>query len=351
VLSFAQAREFVKKKNYSAECNATIEALEKEVTRHVKLEQARVDKMDKGDKCIKKGDDDVADAETEKAAAALELKNAKQSLANAKTQKITWTYTYDAVVAEHSCGYKKSSGFLEIKAKVEKLTKEVAEAKGKLETATTDLENEKKKAAKKKLKCQCDTYTKMQAEIQASKKMIQSENEKGWKKAKHLACVLAGTAQDKCDTSGMPTVTTPTLAAGVTKSACATASPTMSPTKKQAMSGSAVWKGYEYITMDGATCPAASNYGKCSKTCQSSYLSLPSGWSLAPYSNDVVQNVVAKNAFGTHVVVFSNGWSYGTKAYSTGKRHSTSSLHTSGSKYKASGCSLKVLMRRSIAGL
>ena len=45
-------------------------------------------------------------------------------------------------------------------------------------------------------------------------------------------------------------------------------------------------------------------------TCQDSYIAMPHGWELVPYSADVLTNVVKPHPFGTACLVFGNGASY-----------------------------------------
>ena len=63
---------------------------------------------------------------------------------------------------------------------------------------------------------------------------------------------------------------------------------------------------YCYASMDKQ--PASSSSGSC----QDSYIAMPDGWGLVPYSAALVTNVVAQHPFGTHILVFANGDSYGT---------------------------------------
>ena len=108
--------------------------------------------------------------------------------------------------------------------------------------------------------------------------------------------------------------------------------------------GLVTYDGHDYITMD--ECPANTAYGSCSAgTCQNTLLSMPDGYELAVYSQDVVDNVVANYPWGTHVVVFSDGSAYGGSDYTQGQLFAENKLLTSGSTYAVSVCALKVLMR------
>jgi len=103
------------------------------------------------------------------------------------------------------------------------------------------------------------------------------------------------------------------------------------------------YNGYCYITMD--KCNVNLPHGACHATCQNGYLAMPAGYSLVPYSNDLVNNVVKAGHFSTHVVVFSNGAGYGGRSYTNGQLWRTGQLSSSGNSHKTNQCSLKVLMR------
>ena len=110
------------------------------------------------------------------------------------------------------------------------------------------------------------------------------------------------------------------------------------------------YDNYCYATMDYLECSASALSGSCPDTCQSEFMELPAGWELAPYSEDVVREVVAKYDFGTYAVVFSNGQGYGVKSFSAGTKWGADLLAWSGSYYKVKSCARKVLMRRFFQG-
>jgi hypothetical protein len=104
------------------------------------------------------------------------------------------------------------------------------------------------------------------------------------------------------------------------------------------------YNGYCYITMD--KCDVNLKYGACGATCQNGYVAMAPGYSLVPYSSDLVNNVVKAGHFSTHVVVFSNGAGYGGRSYNNGVLWNNNMLSSSGNSHKTNSCSLKVLMRK-----
>ncbi|MEI7901379.1 MAG: hypothetical protein WCK89_14110, partial [bacterium] len=99
------------------------------------------------------------------------------------------------------------------------------------------------------------------------------------------------------------------------------------------------YNGYCYQALDG-TLPT-----QTSVACQTSYLSLPEGWELVPYSSDIELNVVRAYPWGTHVMVFAEGGGYGTAVYSAGL-WDTDRLLVEGSTYKPDNCQLRILIRK-----
>ena len=96
---------------------------------------------------------------------------------------------------------------------------------------------------------------------------------------------------------------------------------------------------YCYASMDKQ--PASTS----GTSCQDSYIAMPDGWGLVPYSAAVVTNVVKKHPFSTSVLVFANGDSYYTSQYKTGSGLGGGYLESTGSSHKVNFCNQKVLMR------
>ena len=84
-------------------------------------------------------------------------------------------------------------------------------------------------------------------------------------------------------------------------------------------------------------------------TCQNSgyggqnYIELPNGWSIAPDNQDSIQ-VIKSKAWRTHVLVVSNGNSYGTAIYSQGSFWNANMLRQSGNSYMPGSCHLGILL-------
>jgi len=108
-----------------------------------------------------------------------------------------------------------------------------------------------------------------------------------------------------------------------------------------------LYQKYCYATMDYQKCSPNKAIGDCSTHCQGKYIPMPSGWEIAPYFNDLVQNVIIKHEFGTRCIVLSNGRSYRNAHYpnTLGEDCGGDQLVRQGNSYKARSCSRKVFMR------
>merc|ERR1712021_197980 len=86
------------------------------------------------------------------------------------------------------------------------------------------------------------------------------------------------------------------------------------------------------------------------------YLNLPTGWELAPADGDGIR-IGTGLAWGTHVVVFSNGESYRTYNFGgasnknryTATNYLATSTLNGAPAYKPNGCHLRILIRASLS--
>jgi hypothetical protein len=96
------------------------------------------------------------------------------------------------------------------------------------------------------------------------------------------------------------------------------------------------YKGKQYRIHPGYS-PKSKHAG-----CENSYFAKPAGWVVAPDNGDSVY-VTKCLPWATHVLVMSNGRSYGTKNWSQGKFYQSNMLGTHANLVKVNGCALRVL--------
>ena len=88
----------------------------------------------------------------------------------------------------------------------------------------------------------------------------------------------------------------------------------------------------------GIHCEHGAAYGACATVCQNSYLAMPAGWSIAPDTAAIRENVAAVGTWSTHVIVLEGGVGISTPGHaggSAGSAWGSGYLSTSGSSYKA----------------
>merc|ERR1712093_678670 len=99
------------------------------------------------------------------------------------------------------------------------------------------------------------------------------------------------------------------------------------------------YKGKQYRIRPGYS-PQSHSIG-----CDSGWFGKPAGWVVAPDNGDT-QYVTKCLPWSTHVLVMSNGRSYGTKTYTKGRYFGSGKLSTSGNSVRVTSCSLRVLFTK-----
>merc|ERR1712072_1408192 len=99
------------------------------------------------------------------------------------------------------------------------------------------------------------------------------------------------------------------------------------------------YKGKQYRIRPGYS-PQSHSIG-----CDNGWFGKPAGWVVAPDNGDT-QYVTKCLPWSTHVLVMSNGRSYGTKTYTKGRYFGNGKLGTSGNNVKVNSCSLRVLFTK-----
>ena len=103
------------------------------------------------------------------------------------------------------------------------------------------------------------------------------------------------------------------------------------------------YNGYYYSTLANVYPDGSYSYYY---GCQYNYLSVPTGWELAPYASDSIA-VIKAHQWSTYYVVLGNGYTYFTAASDyAGQFFANSGLNTYGYTYSASFCYSEILIRR-----
>lgn len=99
--------------------------------------------------------------------------------------------------------------------------------------------------------------------------------------------------------------------------------------------------GFRYAALDG-TPPHEQNIGT-----QEDFKGLPSGWEIAPNDKVVIEEVIGKHPWGTHVMLVAEGGGYGTTRYYAGPgTHYDANIVSIGETYAPSTANLRILIRQ-----
>ncbi len=114
-----------------------------------------------------------------------------------------------------------------------------------------------------------------------------------------------------------------------------------------------IYKGYGYKTLD-ETSPNSGPYSYNNRGCQTSYIALPSGWSVADENEDS-KRVIGAFSWGTYCLAVANGNSYATSfgiSHVWGRQANCGSgvMFTSGVSYVISDCNYprRILISRTL---
>ena len=105
--------------------------------------------------------------------------------------------------------------------------------------------------------------------------------------------------------------------------------------------------GFYYATLDDV--PPGAPLGSFANDCQTAFVAMPAGWSLAPEDPAVVQNVIKPNIFSTHCILFGDGVSYGVSTYNNGNPcgcTGTQCMSQAGNSWAVTSCNRRILIRR-----
>jgi hypothetical protein len=330
------AMEMVQAQGENA-CKALADSDIKVVKDEVDTYQKVVDALSDGSECAAKGQGEVTRTKKALDAANSEKSSADSALASAQNANVDFpVYKYNSL-KEGQCNgqFFSSSAYTTAEKRVNDAQARANEAKIAAEAALKAYNHAVKEAARLKQECLCtarDEYKKTWADVNKGV----ADNDAAWNKAHNILCVLDGKAKS-CKVPATPVVKdNKPLIADAKNADCKGDVP------DDGVVGNIVYYGGNaYRTLDNTNPKDSYNAG--GSKCQGSYITMPAGWKVAPYSSGVLKNVVEKYPWRTHVLVFSNGDGYGTAAYSKG-RWNPNMLKQSGSQYKPGSCSLRVLI-------
>merc|ERR1712166_1394040 len=189
-------------------------------------QQRIVDEVPSGDLCAAEGQEEVIKAKNATETAKTEAEAAEKALNTTETDKARiCTAGVDLPTVylnqlQNSCfNYEDTLAYKVAKSKckdakeaVKKATEAAKQAKEDVKAKEDEQEEHEKEAQRLKSGCLCDTHQR-QTKIQAAQEKATSTHQSEWTRAHEVLCALKQTPE--CDIPPCPTVTQPTLAAGV----------------------------------------------------------------------------------------------------------------------------------------
>jgi len=210
----------MRKATSDKDCRKLADDTEQDVKDDVASQQKVLDGMDKGEKCPTKGQTQVT--ATKSALATAKTNKIKKDKAYAKAQDVNlqWNFKYSALT-EGQCGtFFQSQVWINAKAQVTSAKGAADKAAG----AVTQADKAYKKAiadAKAAVnKCQCDVKNLHSSTVKSMNSSVKAQNDKTWKKAADVRCILDGTPQTKCKVSSTPVVVATKLTKATEAAAC-----------------------------------------------------------------------------------------------------------------------------------
>jgi len=189
------------------DCRKLADATEDEVRKSVAAQQAAIDQLDKGAKCIDTGKKDVDKAKKRLKQATDDKDKKDKALRKARSAKVDFgKYPYEDLTPGQCAVFFNSAAWKNAHSAVQKAQKAATEASGYLQAskkAHQDAVDTAKKAANK---CACDVKKLHLKAVKNANAKAEAANKKAWKKAADLRCLLDGTPASKCKVTSIPTV-------------------------------------------------------------------------------------------------------------------------------------------------
>jgi hypothetical protein len=189
------------------ECRKLADATEDDVKASVKAQQDALDAIDKGEKCPSKHSKEVADALKQLNKAKSDKKKADDAYAKAKKTKINFgDFTYDQLTPGQCGSFFNQAVYKNAATSVKSAKAKADKAAGSLSASQKAYDNAVADQKRAINKCHCDVKKLQKATLEKMNSAVKVANEKLYKKAADLRCLLDGTPAGKCKVASVPVV-------------------------------------------------------------------------------------------------------------------------------------------------
>jgi len=192
----------------------------REIDTSIRTQQNMLNRLYRGQNCHKEGKKAWDNAKTRLRHASNRVRDAQNRLRAAQNRRVDFgRYTFSGL-REGNCGpFFQDRQYRSAKADYDRRVREERQRRGE-HKAAVEAEKKFKSAHHKAVeRCRCNVKT-QHAKSWTSANRNNANNAKAWRKAKHMLCVIAGTAQNRCSTSGLRSLKKPALSSSVTRARC-----------------------------------------------------------------------------------------------------------------------------------
>merc|ERR1711988_1965016 len=194
-------------------CNDLAQSTIKEITDSVKADQKVLDSLSKGSNCKTEGDALVNAA---KQAESLAKKRYDDAYNRAESAKVVFKSVAFGSLKSPSCSILDNSNYAAQLKSLNSAKSLRDRRSNEYQNAKSQHAKAKKAAAKAKADCACKALDTMDnAWAAASQSKSRAANDKAWRKAQQMSCVIKGVSMNSCKFPSTPTVKKPSLAPGV----------------------------------------------------------------------------------------------------------------------------------------
>jgi len=203
------------------ECRKLADATEDDVKASVKAQQDALDSIDKGEKCPSKHSKEVADALKNLNKAKSDKKKADDAYAKAKKTKINFgDFTYDQLTPGQCGSFFNQAVYKNADTSVKAAKTKADTAAGALSASQKAYDTAVADQTRAINKCHCDVKKLQKATLEKMNSDVKVANEKLYKKAADLRCLLDGTPASKCKVGAIPVVVPVKVTAATAAAKC-----------------------------------------------------------------------------------------------------------------------------------
>lgn len=216
-LEFLQTQEGRSDKACKDLANGTL----REINTSINTQQRMLDRLYRGQNCHKEGRKAWDESKKRLTHAKNRLRDAVKRLNQSRNRRVDFgRYTFSGL-REGNCGvFWQDRNYRSAKSLYERHVREERQRRGE-ERAATQSERKFRDAHHRAVKrCRCNVRTQHEKSWKSANRN-NAANAKAWTKAKHMLCVLAGTAQKNCNIKGLRSLRKPSLSSAVRGARCA----------------------------------------------------------------------------------------------------------------------------------